>query len=457
MSENHLTRPLFLRIFLVMLVVVLGAQALNFAILLLVRLPEPPVYRLDEVAGALREGRDSEALRVAAGEPPPEAAQDPRDRRIGAAMASRLGVPAHAVRIRISKPPLAPGDWWLREPGAMGRPVPPDGRGEAPPAGREPGMNQDLVVGRFAAALLLPDGRWRVAAPKETGLEPWQWTALAWLFGTVLLAAPFAWILARRAAAPITLFSRAADRIGRDPNAASLSEEAPTELKPAIAALNEMHARLKRYVDDRTTLVAAIAHDLRTPLMRLTLILEDVDEPARGASRSEIREMSDRIDAALAFVRGVAIPAKRKRLNLRSLVESVVSEMEDGGADVELVAGPQAVVDADVGGIRSMIVNLLANAVRYAGSARVALHRDDGHVRLEVSDDGPGIPEAEIERVFEPFHRVESSRSRETGGTGLGLASARAVARAHGGDVVLRNRPQGGLTVEAILPISKPV
>lgn len=456
MSENHLTRPFFLRIFLVMMVVVLGAQALNFAIVLLVRLPEPPVYSLDEIADALQYGRGSELLRVATGEPPSEEAQDFQERRVGTALSMRLGVPEEALRVRISRPPLMPGGRRFRELPAVREFGAPGDRRREPGFGNEAGIAGDLVMGRFTAALRLPDGGWRVAVPKESGLEPWQWVALTWLVGTVLLAAPFAWILARKAAAPINLFSKAADRIGRDPNAPPLSEGALAELRPAIAALNEMHARLKRYVDDRTTLVAAIAHDLRTPLMRLTLLLEDVDEPARGASRSEIREMSDRIDAALAFVRGVATTAKRKRLNLRSLVESVVSEMEDGGADVKFIPGAEVVIEADVGGIRAMLVNLLTNAVRYAGSARVVLHSDDGRVRIEVSDDGPGIPEAEMERVFEPFHRVESSRNRETGGTGLGLASARAVARAHGGDIVLRNRPDGGLSVEVTLPIVRP-
>ena len=147
-------------------------------------------------------------------------------------------------------------------------------------------------------------------------------------------------------------------------------------------------------------------------------------------------------------------PVRRQRLDLRTLVESVVDEMADRGASVVVQPGPDAIVDADVAGLRALFVNLVENAVRYADGAEVTLRRRRRTVLIDVADRGPGLPGGELERVFEPFYRLELSRNRDTGGSGLGLASARTVARAHGGDITLRNRPEGGLVATVSLPLS---
>ena len=220
----------------------------------------------------------------------------------------------------------------------------------------------------------------------------------------------------------------------------------------ALGALNEMQTRLKRYVEDRTTMVAAIAHDLRTPLMRLALYLDEAPEPVRVAAEAEILEMRTRIQATLDFVQSVSTPARRRSLNLRSLVESVVDGMADLGADVAIDCSEDVTVNVDVAAMKALLTNLLENAARYAGDARVSLHRGEAGVVIEVSDHGPGIPENQLDRVFEPFYRLEPSRNRSGGGTGLGLASARAIARAHGGDLTLSNRPGGGLVARLAIP-----
>src|SRR5262249_21628561 len=152
-------------------------------------------------------------------------------------------------------------------------------------------------------------------------------------------------------------------------------------------------------------------------------------------------------------VRDTGRAPRRQRLSLRALTESVADEMADLGADVAVEPGDDIVIDADVSGLKAMLANLIGNAVAYAGQARVTLSRPDGHALIEVPDNGPGLSEDLLERVFEPFFRAELSRNRETGGSGLGLASARAVARAHGGDVTLSNRPEGGLLARVLLPL----
>jgi signal transduction histidine kinase len=214
-----------------------------------------------------------------------------------------------------------------------------------------------------------------------------------------------------------------------------------------------MQARIRRYVDDRVTMAAAMAHDLRTPLMRLSLRVEKAEPDLRTAMEADIAEMKEMIGAALAFVRDIGRAPRRQRLSLRALVESVADEMADLGADVVVELGEDIVIDADVAGLKALLANLIGNAVAYAGAARVRIVRSDGHALIEVADEGPGLPEDMLDKVFEPFFRAEPSRNRTTGGSGLGLASARAVARAHGGDVVLANRPGGGLLARTMLPL----
>jgi len=213
-----------------------------------------------------------------------------------------------------------------------------------------------------------------------------------------------------------------------------------------------MQERLNRYVEDRTTLIAAVAHDLRTPLMRLSLRLEKAPEALRIATEDDIQEMSHRIGAAMAFVRDMTRNVRRQRLDLRSLAESVTDEFADRGDDVVLQAGDPLTIEGDAPSLKALIGNLVGNAIKYAGHAEVLLYRDRDTVVIEVQDRGPGMKPDDLIRAFEPFFRAEQSRNRDTGGIGLGLASVRAVARAHGGDATLETRPEGGLRARITLP-----
>ena len=339
--------------------------------------------------------------------------------------------------------PVAPGD------GQRPRRPPP---GLPPPLGIDaPAQGTTVLIGGFEAGLRLADGTWRIVRPAPSRIDRWPLEALSWLVASLLVVTPLAWFLARRLSDPIAQFASAAERLGKDPRAEPVQLIGPPEIRSAAEAMNTMQSRLQRYVADRTTMIAAIAHDLRTPLMRLTLRLRNVPEDIRSAAQRDIRDMEQMLEAALSFTKDLFQSPPRERLSLFALLQTVVEEMADQGADVTLGEADVTLL-ADRAGLRRLLHNILANAVAYGERARVVLTVTDELALVEIADDGPGIPQAEFERVFAPFYRVEGSRNRATGGTGLGLSSARAIARAHGGDIVLRNRDGGGLSVRVLLP-----
>lgn len=200
-------------------------------------------------------------------------------------------------------------------------------------------------------------------------------------------------------------------------------------------------------------MVGAIAHDLRTPLTRLRFRIESLPEEQRAKYASDLDQMEAMIAATLTFVRDATKAGERTPLELSSLVESLCDEMAETGAATEVEAGEKVVLEGDPMALRRLIANLLENAVKFGGRARARVFQSDGHAVVEIDDDGPGIPENDAEKVFEPFYRREPSRSRQTGGIGLGLAVVRSIARGHGGDVSLINRAGGGLTARVQLPL----
>ncbi|NIJ19832.1 signal transduction histidine kinase [Sphingomonas naasensis] len=433
--------PLFLRIFLLMLVCVAVVQLMNLTLLVAVQTPSAKLYTIGQIAHAMEQGRDPmgdlAVERVAAVRP---AGWNPRGERIEAALATALGTSADAVRVSFPPP-------FLQRERVFQRSAVP-----RPPA-ITPAVARDvIVIGDFSAAWRQPDGRWLRVEP-IAGFEPWRWFVLLWLIISAIAVAPFAWALAHRFAKPIRAFAGAAERLGRDPRAPPLELEGPAEIAEAAAAFNTMQARLNRYVDDRTTVISAVAHDLRTPLMRLALRLEAAPDSLRQACEGDIRDMQGLVSTALAYVRETNQKPVRRPLDLRSLTETVVDDLADRGEAVTFAPGDPVVFDGNPAAIKALVTNLITNAVKYAGSADLSLERIDGHAVLEVRDRGPGIPPEDLEHVFEPFFRGERSRNRDTGGVGLGLPSARAVARAHGGDVELANRAGGGLVATVSLPV----
>ncbi|NUB17460.1 HAMP domain-containing protein [Azospirillum brasilense] len=258
---------------------------------------------------------------------------------------------------------------------------------------------------------------------------------------------------ARRMTAPIARFADAAERLGVDGEAPPLPEAGPQELRAATRAFNRMQARLARFVADRTQMLAAMSPDLRTPLTRLRLRAELVEDPEMQRKMlADLDEMAAMINATLAFARDDAKHEPRGPLDLADLLQSLCDDRVDAGHAAAYEGPAHATVDGRPVALRRAFANLMDNAIAYGGGFTVRLRPVDGELRVEIEDGGPGIPEAEFEKVFAPFYRLERSRSRDTGGVGLGLATARTVVRGHGGDIALSNRPEGGLRVTVTLP-----
>ena len=220
----------------------------------------------------------------------------------------------------------------------------------------------------------------------------------------------------------------------------------------AARAFNEMQERLRRYVGDRTAMVGAISHDLRTPLARMRFKLEGAPEGVREAVLSDVDQMERMISAVLSFIKDAHEPSERTSLDLLSLLECVVDDAAAAGADVSLISDATVVVEADPLALQRLFENLIDNAAKYGKRSTVRLFQADGEAVVEIADQGPGIAPADMARVFEPFYRAEAARTLDGSGVGLGLAVARSIAIAHGGDVTLASTDRG-LVARVMLPL----
>ncbi len=312
---------------------------------------------------------------------------------------------------------------------------------------------------RIAIGLRLPEGTWLDVAATVPPIRPWHSPTflIAFALMTAVAAALTLWAV-RRLTAPVRTLAAAAEALGRDVNAPPLPEDGPLEVATAAAAFNTMAARIRRFVQDRTEMLTGIGHDLRTPITRLKLRAEFMeDDEQRRKMLADLEELEAMVSATLAFGRDTKATEPVSALDLPELLRTVLDEAADARpeiADRLAYEGPaHLVIRARTLSLKRAFANLVSNAVSYGGSARVRLCLPPrGMLTIEVEDDGPGIPPEELDRVFEPFHRGEPSRNRETGGVGLGLPIARNILRAHGGDIVLANRPDGGLRAVATMP-----
>jgi two-component system OmpR family sensor kinase len=323
------------------------------------------------------------------------------------------------------------------------------------PANDPAGLGDDPQLREgFVAAWQIDSGTWRVMeSVVEAFPNAFQLQAM-WLFAVgLVIMLPVSWLFARALSAPLRRFSAGAKRLGTDPHAPALERTGPAEMLEAIDSFNAMQGRLTRLLQERSHMIGAIAHDLRTPLMRLAFRLDGLDPPLKDKVEADINEMKLMIAAALDFLRDQAAGLTRQRLDLRLLVESVADDQSDVGHDVTLAGGGPLPLDGDPVSLRRMVVNLVDNALKYGVRARLHLKAGSGSCTLEIDDDGPGIPDALQQRVFEPFFRTEASRNRDTGGIGLGLTTVRAIVLDHGGSIELRNRKEGGMRVIVSLPL----
>lgn len=275
-----------------------------------------------------------------------------------------------------------------------------------------------------------------------------------WIAIAALLIAPFAWMFSKRIAAPIRDFALAAEQLGPGRRAAPVEVRGAAEIQSAAVALNEMQARLERFVAERTSMVGVIAHDLRTPLAGLVFHLAHVPEDVGRRADKEVDEMDRMIATALDFVPGETHQQPYQRLDLGALVDSVVDDLADSGFDAHVSGSVPVTMASDPFLLRRVFTNLIANAVAYGKQADVAVTVSGASAIVEVIDQGPGLSGDELARVFEPFYRGDSSRNRATGGIGLGLTIVQTAVRHHGGTVALTNRPGGGLRARVTLPIS---
>jgi signal transduction histidine kinase len=306
----------------------------------------------------------------------------------------------------------------------------------------------------LAVAIPLHDGQWLSfdAAVANAGPAYSYQFIIAMIVMALVIVVASIWAT-RRVTAPLTARAGAAERLGQDVNAPPIPETGSIETRQASRAFNEMQVRLRELIENRTRLLAAISHDLRTPLTLLRLRAENVpDAEEREKMLSTLADMDAMVGATLAFARDEMTSEPARRADLTALVESIVHDMADAGRDVALAPAKQILLECRPTALKRAITNLIDNALKYGKKAQVTIASAPKMVEITVDDEGPGIPEQELARVFQPFYRVEGSRSRETGGVGLGLAIAKSLIERHQGTLTLSNRAGGGLRARIALP-----
>ena len=259
-------------------------------------------------------------------------------------------------------------------------------------------------------------------------------------------------VTARSFTRPLSDLAQAADRVGRDLRQPKIAERGAREIRDAARAFNTMQDRLQRYLDSRSRVLAAMSHDLKTPLTRLRLQVEMLDDSAAQTKiGKQLDEMESMVHGALALFRGLDDNEAFTPLDINEMLLTLQSEFAEMSANVTVEGRATRSILGKPQALRRCLTNLIANAVKFGTQAAI-LVEDGPALTIRVRDDGPGIPESELERVFEPFYRLESSRNRDTGGSGLGLSIARDVVQAHGGALVLNNLPVRGLEAVVTLP-----
>jgi len=332
-------------------------------------------------------------------------------------------------------------------------------------AGSGPGRGMGMgVPGRHAGGMLpvlrtevqLRDGRW-ARFDTELPASPQALPMRLALTLAVLLASVLAlsFVAVRWVVQPLQRLTDAAEGLGQDLDRPPLSEDGPREVQRAARAFNTMQQRLSGFVNERTRMLTALSHDLKTPLTRMRLRAELMDDDEqRGRFESDLLEMEAMVTQTLEFMRGLGPNEPRAPVDINALLATLQADNAAMGRSVRIEGAAQATVLGNASLLKRALGNLIDNAVLYGDRATVQVDSDATTLRVHVLDDGPGIAEAELQRVFEPFHRLEASRNRATGGTGLGLGIARSIAQSHGGEVLLRNRPEGGLQATLSLPMA---
>ena len=307
----------------------------------------------------------------------------------------------------------------------------------------------------FDFYIRLSAGDWlRIQGNAPTEIFAWPWHLLANLglmLGAVIV---LVWFAARTTVKPLTDLARAARDLGEDLRRAPLAEDGPSEVRQAAHAFNAMQLRIRHDIEERERFLAAVSHDLKTPVTRLRLRSELLgDTELRQRFLHDLDDMQDLLGGALDFLQGKAVEEAMQPVDLAAMAESLADDFTAAGGTVTLQESESLRVVARPRALRRAFANLIDNALKYGGRADISLSAANGELLIAIADDGPGLPEGELERVFEPFYRIETSRNRSTGGVGLGLAIVRQIAHSHGGTVSLENRAEGGLRAVLRLPL----
>ena len=321
-------------------------------------------------------------------------------------------------------------------------------------------MHAEMMQGSLAAiemelSIAIEGGRWlNVGTRFERPPIQWSWAStLSFALTVAVLLLSIFWFLLTRLTRPLNDLARAAEVLGHGGGHDPIAPTGPREVRDLSAAFNDMQARLTRFVFDRTQMLAALAHDLRSPLTALRVRAELVDDPEtkEGISAS-LDEMQEMVEATLAYARGVGQNEAPEEVEISTYLLSLHSETRDA---LDLVAGPNARLHVKPKALRRALRNLIDNALRYGRAPELSWEMTDDTIDVIIDDQGPGIPEDDIDDVFQPFLRLEQSRSLATGGHGLGLSIARSIVLQHGGSITLSNRADGGLRALVSLPIAR--
>lgn len=461
-------RSILFQIGVLAIAIILIVQAVSVAVVLLT--PPPPAPRMSpaRVTLALQDPgvARKEGWRRSRSTVPPFDTTGGPGALAAAGMAATLGADAGDIRVRMTAS-SAPGA--SRVSVSLPRPVPapdaPDTRSSSLSGAAIEAlagaalMAPDFSLPPFEAAWRQPDGTWVIVRPPERAMGRWA-ARLALMLGVSLaLIAPMTWWAARRLTRPVRALAEAAEQIQIDRAGDLTLPGASREIQAVAAALIGLRERLADQLDERTRMLTAVAHDLRTPLTGLRLRAEQAPAAARERMVQDIARMDAMISEVLdyAAARTPAGTGGAERIDLVAVARDALDALGLGpemltvrGAAVPAIA--MTIATAGPERARRILVNLIHNAVRYAGEVTVEVRASDDSVEVRVLDRGPGLDPDLLETVFEPFYRLEGSRSRDTGGVGLGLAIARALAQADGGEVGLKPRPGGGLVARLRYP-----
>jgi signal transduction histidine kinase len=434
---------LFAQTIVLLLLALLSAQAVTVALIVFRPGPRPDFHSLSDIGDTLggRAGpQRSGLLRTYQSDMPAPAEDMIQDERLTAQLARSVGRPVSEVRL-----------WYKADQGAS---FPFRGSRHRREGRVMVRRGEPYFFNAVTAAVRTGQGWLVVRTPPRPFLNEWQRWTLLWFGLSTILLIPMAWIFARRLTKPMRGFVEAADRFGRDEPAPVLPAEGPAELRTMAQALNRMQARIDAQLRERTSMIGAIAHDLRTPLARIAFRIEAAPDEMREKIQADVEQMRAMVADTMAFVRGTNAPLRPERIDLAALIARIAETAVEMDRPVSFAGSAPVWVSGDPLAMERLLDNLINNAVAFAGAAEIELASEAGKAIVLVRDRGPGMDEAMLVRAFEPFERGEPSRSRATGGVGLGLTIARAVAHSHGGELTLANRAGGGLDARFTMPLA---